>query len=157
MFYIEFCLTCKINKNKQTNKQTKSTVQYTVRFVICLWGTNSLSSYDGVSEPWEVAWHSERAGLQQSHERLRDAAKGLAQRASWRGHPNRCVAVPLHVWCNSGASLVAKFGTNILFQKTPEITLKKKHFWIQKYVQICHGFPFLKWCDTSQSVHQFGC
>ena len=63
------------------------------------------------------------------------------------------------------ASLVAECGTNILFQKTQKITFLKHLFgalpkigdWIQKYVQICHGFPFLKWCETSQLVQRFGC
>ena len=27
----------------------------------------------------------------------------------------------------------------------------------QKYVVKDHRFPFLKWCDTSQSVQRFGC
>ena len=65
---------------------------------------------------------------------------------------------------NGGASLVAKFGTNILFQKHLKLLFKNLFGplpiigdWIQKYVQICHGFPFLKWCDTSQSVQRFGC
>ena len=46
------------------------------------------------------------------------------------------------------ASLVAECGTNILFKKRQKVTLKKNflgHFpknsdWIQKYVQIRHGF-----------------
>ena len=54
------------------------------------------------------------------------------------------------------ASLVAECGTNIWFQKTLNITFLKTLFgalpkirdWIQKYEQIHHDFPFLKWCDT---------
>ena len=75
---------------KQTNKQT---VQF--------------------SAPLDSSW----AGPWQSCERLRDAAKGRAQWASWRGHSNWCVAVPLHVWCDGGASLAAECGTNILLKK----------------------------------------
>ena len=51
---------------------------------------------------------------------------------------------------NGGTSLQAEFGTNLLFQKNTGD-------WIQKYVVKEHGFPFLKWCDTSQSVQRFGC
>ena len=44
------------------------------------------------------------------------------------------------------ASLVAECGTNILFKKFPKKikplfgALPKISDWIQKYVQICHGF-----------------
>ena len=63
------------------------------------------------------------------------------------------------------ASLVAECGTNILFPKMLKITflnplfgaLPKIGYWIRKYVQIRHGFPFLKWCETSQSVQRFEC
>ena len=52
-------------------------------------------------------------------------------------------------------SLVAECGTNILFKNT-ENHFKKNLFgalpkisdWIRKYVQIHHGFPFLKWCEA---------
>ena len=53
----------------------------------------------------------------------------------------------------------------LVWWQNVELTFcSKKHFgalpkisdWIWKYVQIRHGFPFLKWCDTSQSVQQFG-
>ena len=54
------------------------------------------------------------------------------------------------------ASLVAECGTNILFQKTQKITFFKPVFralpkirdLIRKYMHICHGLSFLKWCDT---------
>ena len=68
------------------------------------------------------------------------------------------------VW-QVAASLVAECGTNILFKKLQKSLFKKTLFgalpkisdWIWKYVQICHGFPFIKWCDTWQSAQQFGC
>ena len=59
------------------------------------------------------------------------------------------------------ASLVAECGINILFQKILKITFLKHFFGtlpkIRKYVQIHHGFPFLKWCETSQWVQRFEC
>ena len=33
--------------------------------------------------------------------------------------------------------------------------LLKIRYWIEKHVQISHGFPFLKWCNTSQLVQWF--
>ena len=43
----------------------------------------------------------------------------------------------------------------ITFFKTLFGALPKISDWIRKYVQIRHGFPFLKWCDTWQSVQWF--
>ena len=101
--------------------------------------------------------HEELCGIAKglvcdSCERLCDAAKGPAWRASWRGHLKWCVAVPLHVWCNSGASLAAQFGINMLFQKSQKLLFLKPLFgalpkiwdWIRKYVVKGHGFPFLQ-------------
>ena len=52
-------------------------------------------------------------------------------------------------------SLVRKYFLN--FFLNPFGPLSKMGVQFRKYVVKDHGFPFLKWCDTSQSVQQFGC
>ena len=48
-----------------------------------------------------------------------------------------------------------KYKSNFL--KAPFGDVSKNRDQIQNYVVKDHGFPFLKWCGTSQSVKWFGC
>ena len=52
-------------------------------------------------------------------------------------------------WHNVELTFCSKKCRKITFLKPLFGALPKIGDWIQKYVQIRHGFPFLKWCETS--------